>query len=381
MKPALKLILIVVLYTATLLQIPSSTRAHNINKKWAVLISGFSDPSENMDRDFSILKSILSTYYGFADSNMFFQLYAISETVHSALTDWLASRSNYGDLVFIFIASHGGGYNNRYGQIEGGRIDADGDEGPEVYNATSGKWFGVDECLHFQMDRSLYWDDQMKQDLATIKYGRMIAFIYGCEFENSTEHCFSGGFIDDISGPRRIIVTSGNETWYSWAAGYPIQRGYFSRYFIDSLDPNSYHFRNADTDGDGAISVCEAFMYAYQNDPRRTDPINGETPWMDSNGDRRPTFLNGQDQGGHYEVTYFATQTWLNNSMYTGNVADVNNDGCVDMADIDQAVAHFGGECDPYANQLWDPLVDVNYDNLNDMADISIIIDQFGWEK
>jgi len=51
MKPALKLILIVVLYAAILLQIPNSTKAHNINKKWAVLISGFPGPlvDENYD--------------------------------------------------------------------------------------------------------------------------------------------------------------------------------------------------------------------------------------------------------------------------------------------------------------------------------------------
>lgn len=170
--------------------------------------------SGTINKDFCELSATLKNYYGFDNSNLFFQLEATRDDLHRTLIDWLASKSNYGDLVFIFLAAHGGGWNGT--GIEGGRIDVDGDEGPEVYNATSGEWFGVDECLYFDRDGSLYWDDELKQDLANIKYGRMIIFIVGCKSENATEGCFSGGFIDDISGPRRIVITSANETWYSY---------------------------------------------------------------------------------------------------------------------------------------------------------------------
>jgi hypothetical protein len=47
----------------------------------------------------------------------------------------------------------------------------------------------------------------------------MIAFIFGCKFENSTEGCYTGGFIDDLYGYRRIIISSSNETYYSGGNG------------------------------------------------------------------------------------------------------------------------------------------------------------------
>jgi hypothetical protein len=159
--------LISLLALATLFQFSLGAKAHHVARFWVVFIVGTYEFSKNAD----IFREILVDYYN--PDDVFYQRCFCTDNARNALTGWLAERSELGDLVLIFFSCHGGGYDINNGEIKGGRIDENGDEGLEHYNETSCSWFGVDECLFFDTyDR--YWDDQMKGDLAEIKYGRMI---------------------------------------------------------------------------------------------------------------------------------------------------------------------------------------------------------------
>jgi len=283
------------LITALLLtpSIPS-IEASAIEGLWAVIISGFMPwpiGRGTIDNDLYDLRATLYDHYGFNAYNTYYCLQATAETLQDAI-NWLASKSDSDDLVFIFLASHGGGWKLPEAKLEGGRIDSDGDEGPEVWNETADCWFGVDECLYFERDGSVYWDDDLRDDLANIAYGRMIIVFISCRFENQTEgySCFSGGFIDDLSGARRVIITSTNETSHSYG-DWSLQRGFFSKWFVWCLDPDKPDFEFADENGDGSISMGEAYWYARINDEKVES--GEESPWIDDDGDRLPT-LKGE---------------------------------------------------------------------------------------
>ncbi|HME53571.1 MAG TPA: C13 family peptidase [Candidatus Lokiarchaeia archaeon] len=95
------------------------------------------------------------------------------------------------------------------------------------------------------------------------------------------EQCFSGCFVQDISGPKRVIMTAASSTESSWAANTAVPFDEFVYQFmmavrqIDLLgDPVS-----SDTNHDGKVSMVEAFNYAYQMDSAP------EHPQYDDNGD------------------------------------------------------------------------------------------------
>jgi len=277
------------------------------------------------------------------------------ENVRSAIA-WLSTVSDSNDNIFIYFVCHGAGAFQNGTLDKGAEIDIDGDEGLEYYNCTTGEWFGVDECLKVYGDAcgydELYWDDELKQDLSNVTYGQMVVLIQSCVIGNQT--CFSGGFIDDLSGPDRVIITAANETYFSWGdidSYLGVQDGFseFSEGFFDAL--YGYDTRmdfgdiqrgepvNADFNNDGEISISEAWQYAYEHDDARwsvrtlngtiEDPLGefgegvDESPWMDDNGDGLPTFKAGYD-------------IFL--------LGDFNFDGRVDVTDLDMFLEAYNSE-------------------------------------
>lgn len=354
---AIKSMLLISILAATLFLFNSvvPVKAHKPRHTWAALVSGF--VYETVDDEFDKLRSILTTWYGFDDTNLFYRLWAPKQGLKDAIT-WLSDHSDYGDQVFLYIGTHGGGWDSEENCLHRGRIDPDGDEGPELYNATSGQWYGVDECLYFEGDDGIYWDDELASDLSSVKCGTMIAVIFGCKFENSTEGCYTGGFIDDLSGYRRIIISPTNETrpaYYDSLWGY----GFFSRPFIDCLNPCYQPFHDADSNGDGAVSINEAFWYAWENDLYRQG--GDESPWMDDDGNGLPTFKNGIDNLDAMNG-WFSHNTWLNVSMYprTGDLGGgtppiwFQYDGVIDGKDKALFLQCYAGAAPPEAKYLCD---------------------------
>jgi hypothetical protein len=99
------------------------------------------------------------------------------------------------------------------------------------------------------------------------------------------EQCFSGGFVHDLAGPRRVIISAANWGQFSWGRQDPGTNNYsydmFEYYFLAALrgsTPDGTATVNADTNGDGKVSILEAYQYARAHDTA------AETPWYDDTG-------------------------------------------------------------------------------------------------
>jgi len=206
---------------------------------------------------------------------------------------WLKSKSTINDNVLIFIFTHGGGYKPDEG-LRGGRIDLDGDEGNEHWDGT--KWFGVDECLRFGSygggSEWFFWDDEFRGNLTGLSYKTLTIIITAC---------FAGGFIDDLSGPNRIIITSSKETTYTHVDKYA-DFGLFNQHLLDALHgyhaiwnetaenriTDQYEVTVPDLDCNGIISWREIYHYAKDKYP-------DDEPWCDANGNGLPTYKDGKN--------------------------------------------------------------------------------------
>ena len=88
------------------------------------------------------------------------------------------------------------------------------------------------------------------------------------------EPCFSGGLVEDLTAPDRVICTATIEEAVSWG-------NTFIRYFVAALHKKDQYNNSVDADanGNGYISMLEAFNYAADRDPL------DEIPQYDDNGD------------------------------------------------------------------------------------------------
>lgn len=214
----------------------------------------------------------------------------------------IGAVSGKNDLIYIMTNNHGGGFlEERSGSLDpgiyGGRVTNSG----EPYDAISEAQFGldlngdgdmrdtvkVDESIIMRSGR--YYDDDFAEDLARIqKYRVMIIHL---------EQCFSGGFIDDLRAPGRIIFSAAAEQRSSRAHRYsttnPVNVPVYNDFFywfaaallgetLDgdyALDRNGAPWTpNADADGNGKVSVLEAYMFA-----RRLHQGDG-IPWYGDDG-------------------------------------------------------------------------------------------------
>jgi len=189
----------------------------------------------------------------------------------------------------------------------------------------------------------------------------------------------SGGFVRDLSGAARIIVTPAAETRSSWADG---DGDGFTDW--DSTLMNALHF-GADTkwengqvvdtmevtgkpddDSNGYVSMLEAWEYAYKHDPSKYY----DDPWLDDNGDGLPTYYDelGNRIGSDGELAKKTGLNWLR--------GDVNGDKIVDSFDLILVARAFGSTpSDPN----WDPRADLTAEyGLIDILDLIVVTVAFG---
>ncbi|NCC52586.1 MAG: hypothetical protein EOM20_15395 [Spartobacteria bacterium] len=108
-----------------------------------------------------------------------------------------------------------------------------------------------------------------------------------CPILFAMEQCYSGGFLNDLDQPNRVIATAaqynessyagetfpGFDQWcYYWMAA---MRGFFPVTNAPWLDAAPCH---ADYNGDGYVSFQEAYDFAYANKYAEDHPMYQETP-------------------------------------------------------------------------------------------------------
>ncbi len=389
------LIIILLLVVSNPLIVNSAAASTSV-ELWALIVCGSTGMS--FSHNTAYMYHALSEHYSF-DGITYLSVYpsdpgvnasATLNNVRSAINTTLASWSDENDIVFIYFSSHGGGYNARHNQLEGGRFEVGGDEGNEVSESTLGldvngdgdmnDWVGIDECI--QVQNGWYWDDELAADLNNV-YGRIVFVRQGCVEGNQS--CFGGGLIDDLTAPNRIIMCATNETWYSYGdLDAPGDPGYgyseWSEAFIDALHGERTYWNattsevvhtginvDADLNDNGHVSMWEAWHYAWNNDEARLS--GDETPWFDDDGDGLPTFRNGADnldnnQGSVANMTYI---DWL--------LGDIDENGTVELADfffVSQAFGSYPG------HDRWDSRCDLNCDEFVELMDFYHMSQNFG---
>lgn len=159
--------------------------------------------------------------------------------VDASLTE-LATRLTASDRLFLFMIDHGGG-----------------DDGLSQSYA----WMWGGERLY---DTHL---------------ARLLDAFHVASMSLCLGLCHSGGFIDDLKGENRVIATSCADDEDSWACrDRPFDEFVYQwTCAVAGHDPEG-HAVEADTDGNGHISMAEAFNYAYQHDRREETPQYCSTP-------------------------------------------------------------------------------------------------------
>ena len=281
-----------------------------LKNKYALLISGGFNSSNAHYRywnDLTFMYNTLKSEYGFSDDNIVVVYkdgngennditvdYAADSSGIDDAFHYLADKMTKNDTFLLFVTNHGGGlrmdayYEDGQHTISdmvfGGRADTSGDETDEAIfekHLFTDLNSDGDENDHVRYDEVIYlynsvndlWDDDLATYLDTLTYSKMVIIL---------EQCFSGGFLADLRGKNRVIVSASSEYESSWM-GPDINYDEFSYYFTSALAGHKHDGTavDADTDNDGKVSILEAFEYARDNDTK------AETPFYEDSGDGR----------------------------------------------------------------------------------------------
>lgn len=84
--------------------------------------------------------------------------------------------------------------------------------------------------------------------------------------------CYSGGFIDDLTKTGCVVSTASTGSEYSWACP-DIPYDEFLYHWTSAINGETAYGEtvNADTDGNGRVTMEEAFYYAQSNDRRQSE--------------------------------------------------------------------------------------------------------------
>ncbi len=272
--------------------------------RWAILFSGGINAKNNHTRYWNDLKFMYTTLvneYGFTDQTIAV-LYADGKAldtdmpVHYAGTEanlqtvfnLLRQNSTSDDLVFIFTTNHGGGFykSEPWPHLYSGQTDTSGDEGSEnLKESNYGKDFNGDGDTVDVVS----WDEVLNGWGAPILDDTLTTMMQGLSFDRMVvvmEQCFSAGLIGDISrsGGNIVLMSAAGEYEPSWSMPPSNNYNEFSYHFtcaINGATPTGASV-NADSNGDGRVSMVEAFNYARSKDTA------SETPWYEDNGNGIP---------------------------------------------------------------------------------------------
>ncbi len=305
--------------------------------KWAVLFSGGINSFNAHKRywmDLKFMYSMLINKYKYDPNNILVLYkngtkedknmpvhYAATQTNLNTALNAVKKVSTDQDSVFIFTTNHGGGFNkdDLYYPIGSGiycgREDVGGDEGTEplheqsYWSCMSGAKQGkscknnyncsgcsetppVQCCGNYGLDLNgdgdvndqVSWDEELCSWGGSIYDDSLTTMLLGLKYHRLIivmEQCFSGGFLRDLAGNNRIIISASTQYESSWSMGPSYTYNEFSYHFTSALNgkqPDGTTV-DADADNDGEVSMVEAFNYAVSNDTAN------ETPMYEDNND------------------------------------------------------------------------------------------------
>lgn len=252
---------------------------------WALIISGGGDPAHNYARywnDCAFIYRALVQYYGYPDDHI---RVLISDGTDPAIdrNDGTSSPTDLdgdGDVDTDSPATLGD-IRQVFGELASTLTP---DDQLFIYTTDHGVLLSGDRrCALVAWTGQLLTDDQMAACVAALPCASIT-----CCFEQ----CYSGGMIDDLAADGRVIATACNFNEVS----YPMPPDY-------TFDSFVYHWTSvvarqnpdgdpvdSDANGDGVVSMREAFLYAQANDHVGETPQYSSTP--SDLGDRLNLFAN-----------------------------------------------------------------------------------------
>lgn len=152
---------------------------------------------------------------------------------------------------------------NNDGIFDGVDINSDGDKDD---------WLSIDET--YSMPSGRITDDQLAQYFENIDAGKIVFVM---------EPCNSGGYIDDLSGPNRILLAAIDEEGSSVSNTFirNVTQALWGKNVSGWAGVNQ---SNTDLNGDGVVDMLEAFKAGV----RHTG--GGDMPVYDDNGDAVYTY-------------------------------------------------------------------------------------------
>ncbi|MGD0923486.1 MAG: hypothetical protein ABSA70_17255 [Terriglobia bacterium] len=255
-----------------------------VGRHYALLYSGGFDPVHAYFRYWNDLKFMyltLRSKYGFTDDQIVVVYkdgngednditvdYAASSAGLSSAINYLKSKMTARDDFFVFVTNHGGGYHDtscgEVAKSHGGRADSSPGDEVDTY-----KW--DEETYYYNQTSNDVWDDDFAQSINSLSFNRMTGVF---------EQCFSGGFLRDLKGSNRVLISAATEFQFSSGdSNYDTFSYHFTCALDNADDSGAALSSNPDTDGDGKISILEAFQYAKSRDKEC------ESPQLEDSGD------------------------------------------------------------------------------------------------
>lgn len=238
---------------------PTTVQSH----KYGVIISGGADESHNHIRywnNCSALYQVLKRYYGYKDSDIYV---LVSDGTSSSQDRNYVSDVQNPKLDSSPLDLDGDGVND----IEYKAIKSDI---TKVFDELSKKVTPEDNLFIFTTDHgSLIGGKQYlnlwKETMSIDEFSKEVDKVNAGFMSILMIQCYSGGFMDKLKKDNRVIITaaSGNET-----AKSTLDYGCFFAPWIAAVSGQNVYGGtvNADANGDGEISMYEAFQYAKSND-------------------------------------------------------------------------------------------------------------------
>jgi hypothetical protein len=157
------------------------------------------------------------------------------------------------------------------------------------------------------------------EELTDAHFASLLAAFPDCEKICTLEPCFSGGFLDNVVVPPGPVVASSACRYdeYSWATNDLLYDEYVFHWTAAMKGEDAFGTPvNADSNGDGVITLDEAYNYAKAHDVASESPQYGDYPegigetislWISSEPPETPTKPYGPEEWIQYVEATFST--------------------------------------------------------------------------
>lgn len=281
--------------TAPTVTSPAAKAATDASHRYAVIISGGADKSSNYPRYWNDCSFFFKTLKanGFLQDNIYVLISdgqdpavdqtdgtsskwdlnadGINDTRYSATKEniaivfnELAGKMTTEDILYIFTTDHGG--NN---------------------TATNPAPYANSDVVLWLWNDTYITNTDFAAEVGKVKAKAVVGIF---------EQCYSGGFAEALKGPGRVVMSAARWWELSYAAASSdLDYDEFSYYATQALaDPTK-----GDSNGDGIVTMEEAFLYALAKDSYQQETITD----TDNDGEHPSYYSNPWNLGRQIALT------------------------------------------------------------------------------